>query len=353
MSKLAKLSLRLAVYAAVLAYIACDLFLFDGPLRKRINRSDPTSPESIAAAKQAGIVARVFNYQISRSQLEYALHEMLWLSGRTVEELGPSELKTARYAALDELIDHEILRVKAKANGPELKVDPEELDARLRRLASRFESRDAMETAMKSLGIPDEQTLRDRIAARIQQELYVESKVAPLSEVTEEEAKAWFDENQADLQSPAMVKARHIFLPTLDHPAEEAKARLETALADLTAGKVDFTTLSETISEDPATKSKGGDLGWMEKLRLPVDFATALFALKPQQPALVQTRLGWHIIEVTDQRGARALTFAEVKTDVMNAMKTVRRNDAAAKYRQALRDFEAAKIQVFHDMIDS
>ena len=352
MAPLKKLALRLALYGAVIAYLAADLFLFRGPLRRAIDRADPSSPESIAAARARGVVARVFNHQITRDQLERALRERLWLQGKTPESLGPEQLKTLRYAALDDLIDHELPRVKAKAHAPQLKVTDAEVDERLRRFTARFESRDAMLSAMKSQGLGSEQDLRDRLAARLQQEKYVEMKIEPLIRITDDEAHRWFEENAAQLAIPERVQVRHVFLPTLDHPPEEAKAKLDAALADLNAGKKDFATLAREISEDPASKERGGDLGWMTRTRLPEDFAAPVFSLPLQQPTLVRTRLGWHLVEVTDRKPTEPRSFDEAKPEVLAALEAVKRRQAVAEYRDALRRFEAARILVFHDMLE-
>ena len=352
MTPLGKFSLRLALYGTVIAYLAGDLFVFDGPLRRKIDRADPTSPEAIAKAKAGGVVARVFNHQITRRQLERAIRERLWLEGKTVESITPEILKTLRYAALDELIDHELLRVKAKANAPDLKVTDEEINGHLRRLLGRFESRDAMESAMQSQGIASEQDLRDRLAARIQQEKYVELKIAPLSQVTEQEARQWFAENQKDFTNPERAEARHIFISTLDHPQEEAKAKLEAALAELTAKKKDFATLAREISEDPATKDQGGSLGWMTQNRLPADFAAPVFSLPLEQPSLIRTRLGWHLVEVTARKPTEPRSFDQAKPEVLAALEAVKRRQAATEFRDALRRFETQKIDVFHDMME-
>lgn len=349
MSPLKKFTLRLVVYGAVLGYLACDLFVFHGPLSRKIARADPSSPEAVAAAKARGVVARVFNLQITRSQLDRAVRERLWLEGKSVDSLTPESRKIARYAALDELIDHELLRVKAKAHATELRVADDEIDERLRNFAARFASKDAMVAAMKSQGISGERDLRDRLAARIQQEKYVASKVVPLSQVTDGEARQWFDENQKSLLIPERIEVRHIFIPTLDHPPEEAKAKLDAALADLTTNQNDFATLAREISEDPATKDNGGSLGWMTRDRLPADFAAAVFTLPLNQPTLVRTRIGWHLVEVTARKPAGPPTFDQAKPEVLAALETVRRRQAATDYRAALRQFEAAKIDVYHD----
>ena len=351
MTPLKKFTLRLVIYGAVVGYVAGDLFVFHGPLSRKIERADPGSAAAIAAAKANGVVARVFNLQITRNQLERAVRERLWLEGKSIDSLTPETRKLVRYAALDELIDHEILRIKAKANAPELKVTEAEIDERMQRFVARFESKDAMLAAMKSQGIATEQDLRDLFAARIQQEKYVEMKIVPLATVTDEELRKWYDENQKSLTNPERVEVRHVFIPTLDHPPEEAKAKLDAALADLTAKKKDFTTLAKELSEDPATKEFGGALGWMSRDRLPVDFSAPVFSMPLNEPALVRTRLGWHLVEVTGRKPAEERTFEQAKPEILAALEAVKRSQAITEYRAALRRFETEKIDVYHDMM--
>jgi peptidyl-prolyl cis-trans isomerase D len=351
MTPLGRFSLRLAIYGTVVAWLAGDLFVFHGPLSRRIERADPTSAEAIRIAKSQGVVARVFNRQITRDQLARAVHERLWLEGKTPAGLTPENLKLVRYAALDDLLDHELLRVKAKANAPQLKVGDEEVNERLRRLLGRFESKDAMQAAMKSQGIASESDLRDRVAARIQQEKYVELKTGPLVVVTADEARAWFEHNRDKFALPERVRARHVFLATLNRPDEQAKAMLESALADLTAGTADFAALATRLSEDPASKTRGGDLGWMSRARLPADFAGPVFALQAHTPSLLRTRIGWHLVELTDRKPAAARDFEQAEGEVLAALQAVKRRDAVREFRSALRRFEAEKIDVYHDML--
>jgi parvulin-like peptidyl-prolyl isomerase len=351
MTPLGRFTLRLAIYGAVAAWLVGDLFVFHGPLRRRIDLADPKSPEAVRLAKSQGVVARVFNHRITRDQLERAVHERLWLEGKNPAALTPENLKLVRYAALDDLIDHELLRVKAKVNATELKVDDDEVNERLRRLLGRFESKDEMEAAMKSQGIASEGDLRDRLAARIQQEKYVELKTAPLAVVTEDEARAWFEQNRDKLALPERIRARHVFIATLNRPDAEAKALLETALADLTNGRKDFATLAASLSEDPAGKTRGGDLGWMTRARLPEDFSAPVFSLKPHAPTLLRTRIGWHLVEVTDRKPAEPREYVQAREEVLAALQAVKRREAAREFRSALRKFEAEKIDVYYDML--
>jgi peptidyl-prolyl cis-trans isomerase D len=342
MSSIGKTTLLAGLCCVTIIYLAGDLCLWHGPLRRQLERATPRDRQ---------VVARVCNFPITRSQLERAVRERLWLEGKAIESLTPDKRKSVRAAALDDLIDHQLLRVKAMANASQLTVSDAEIDGCLLRFGGRFESQDAMASAMKSQGIASERALRARLAARIQQEKYVESRIGPIARVSDTQAQQWFDANRRHLTIPERVEARHIFIPTLECPPDEAKAKLEAALADLTANHKDFATLARELSEDPATKDHGGSLGWMTRGRLPADFATPVFQLALNRPTLVRTRLGWHLVEVTGRMPAEPQTFEQAKPEILAALEAVNRRQAVTEFRAALRRSEAPNIEVFHDTL--
>lgn len=351
MNSFTKFSLRFFVYLLVLCYLAGDLYVFNGPLNRRIQSSNPDSPESIAEAKANGVVARVFNHHITRSQLDFAIQERLWLEGKNIDDLSPAEKKLVTYAALGDLIDHELLRVKTKVNTFELKIPIEEIEDRYKRFCSRFETKADLQTAMKSMGIRSEGDLRRRIAARIQQEKYVAMRVDPLVKVSEAEIADFYEANKEALQLPERIRAKHVFIATLNKPSEEAKGILEKALADLNSGKKDFTALAKEFSEDYANKENGGELGWMSKARLPTDFGEAAFSMEKDKPALVRTKLGWHILQVTDRKSAEHRSQKDIEAEIFTALASEKRHQAVNDFRTALRRFEEEKIDIFDDLL--
>jgi len=323
-------------------YLICDGVVRGPVLRWLMPR--------LAATHMPGtkdLVARVFGHAITRSQLERAICERLWLEGQTSGDLTAENRDAVRKAALDDLIDHELLRAKAGADDLRLAVSDAELDERLKRFGRRFDSQAAMLAALRSQGIGGERELRAMTAARLREEKYAESRIGPLAVVTEAEARQWYDANRQSLAIPERVEVRHVFIATLEFPAEKAQAKLAGALADLTAKRKDFATLARELSEDPGTSGSGGELGWMTRERLPADFAGPVFALELNKPALVQTHLGWHLVEVTGRRPAQPRTFEQAKPEIIAALEAVKRQAAVSEFRAALRKFEAAHIEVF------
>ena len=75
--QLKKFLWQFGIYGGVLIYLSLDLFVFKGPLAKRIAAKDPQSAEAIAKAKAGGVVSQVFNHYTTRSQVERAARERL------------------------------------------------------------------------------------------------------------------------------------------------------------------------------------------------------------------------------------------------------------------------------------
>lgn len=347
MKTFTKFSIRFAVYLVVVAYLCADLFLFHGPLSKKLNAYDPNSDEF----KSGDVVARVFGYKISRQQLDRAIQERLFLEGKKLSDYNQAQIKLLEYAALGELIDHELLRVKVKVNTKDLAVTDEEIDARLELFAKKFSTQSELETALKSQGYKNIDELRYRIAARIQQEKYVAMRINPLVVVTEDEITEFYNTHREDLKIPERVRARHIFIATLGTPADEAKQKLQSALSELQSNSKTFDELARTLSSDPATKNQAGDLGWMSRDRLPKDFADPVFLLEKNKPTLIQTKLGFHIVELTDRLPEETPTLESVREEIKAALATSKRHQAVIDFRTALRQFEKKKIDIYQDRL--
>lgn len=351
MSPVGKFTLRLGIYGAVFVYLVCDLHFCQGPLSRKLRTTDPNSPEAIARAREAGIVAVVYGNPLDRRQLDRAVAERLWAEGRKFADLTPQSKRLVRYAALDDLIDHELLRMKVKVNAESFKLTPEEIDARYQRFVARFATKEELAAALTEQGLGGEADLRERLAARMQQERYVESRIGPKTVVSEEEARKWFDEHCDALAHPERIEVRQVFLATLERPADEAQAALEKALAALRDKSKDFAALAKEISEDEASKERGGALGWMTRGRLPADFAEPVFALPLNEPTLVRTKLGWHLVEVTARKAAEPRTFESAKAEVMAALEADKRRAVIAAFRADLRKMEDRAITVYPEVL--
>ncbi|MGJ3262662.1 MAG: peptidylprolyl isomerase [Salinarimonas sp.] len=126
--------------------------------------------------------------------------------------------------------------------------------------------------------------------------------------VTEEAARAVYDEMIADVAPEQEVRARHILVPT----QEEAQAAVDR----IAAGE-DFEAVAAELSQDPGSAAEGGDLGFFTRDRMVAPFAEAAFALEPgevSQP--VQSQFGWHVIKVEERRDRPTPTFEQMREQI-------------------------------------
>jgi peptidyl-prolyl cis-trans isomerase SurA len=106
----------------------------------------------------------------------------------------------------------------------------------------------------------------------------------------------------------------------------------------------DFGNLAQQVSEDPATKPQGGDLGYFDRRRMTQPFDSVVFALRIGEIAgPVRTQYGWHIIKKTDEKPY--LPYDKQKENLKNEYKRTRKyKDDYAKYVERLKQEYNFKI---------
>ena len=134
--------------------------------------------------------------------------------------------------------------------------------------------------------------------------------------VTDEELRAAYNANIQQFQVQNRVHAEHIlFLTTGKTDAEvvEIKKKADDVLAQVKKG-ANFEDLATKYSEDPGSKAKKGDLGWIVQGQTVPEFEKAAFSLdKGQTSDLIKTQYGLHIIKVVDKETAHTKSFDDVK----------------------------------------
>lgn len=126
--------------------------------------------------------------------------------------------------------------------------------------------------------------------------------------VTEEELKAFYDQNQQQFQKGETVNAKHI----LTDSEETCKEILES----ITSGKKTFEDAAKEFSTCPS-KERGGDLGEFGKGQMVKEFEDAAFAAEiGQVVGPVQTQFGYHLIKVEKKNEATVVAFEQIKENL-------------------------------------
>ena len=152
------------------------------------------------------------------------------------------------------------------------------------------------------------------------------------TQISDDELKAQYQQDIQQYQVPNRVHVQHILLTTVsktDAEVEEIRQKAEDILKQAKKG-AKFDDLAKKYSEDPGTKDKGGDLGWILQGQTVPEFEKTAFSLpKGSISDLVKTQYGFHIIKILDKETAHTKPFEEVK-DSMRAPLMLSRADKIA-----------------------
>jgi len=149
---------------------------------------------------------------------------------------------------------------------------------------------------------------------------YLRKEVAAKDTVSEDDVKSYYDTHQDEFKTPEMVKARHILIKVDKSASEEdkkqAQKKAEDILSKIKAGE-DFAKLASEFSDDPGSKSKGGDLGFFARGRMVKPFEDAAFALKVGEVSgIVESPFGYHIIKAEERKDAGVETYDTAKDKI-------------------------------------
>jgi len=140
---------------------------------------------------------------------------------------------------------------------------------------------------------------------------YYEDAVLKKSEVTENEARKYYDSNKPEF---AEVSASHILVKNRE---------LAANLIQRLKGGEKFEDLAMQYSEDETTKTSGGDLGYFGRGVMVEEFENAAFLLAPGEVSSkpVQTLYGYHIIKVKEKRNN---SFDDAKEKIIKMLREKR-----------------------------
>ncbi len=107
----------------------------------------------------------------------------------------------------------------------------------------------------------------------------------------------------------------------------------------------DFAGLAKIESDDPGSKSAGGDLGWVRRGMMVPAFESALFAMKPGEISdPIESPYGWHIIKLDDVHAAKVKSFddAEVQKQLVDEFQ---KKDTAQRFQDAADKLEQVAFE--------
>ena len=158
--------------------------------------------------------------------------------------------------------------------------------------------------------------------------------------------ESYYNSHLADFKVEEQVHARHILLKVDDNrSAEAAQSSLEAARKRVEAGE-DFAKLATDLSDDPGSKTRGGDLGFFGRGRMIKEFEEAAFnAPAGSMVGPIRTSFGFHLIQVLEKRPAGQRPFAEAEPQVRSRIAAERAEaQAEAKAKELAAKIAAEKL---------
>ena len=289
------------------------------------------------------VVATVNGQNITKQQLQDLFNAAIQSSGAKIGDLNAQQQLGGYTQLLQDLIMDKLVAEAASTE----KVSDADVDAELAKIKGQFPDEKAFQDQMAQAGMTPEK-LKENIRTGLQQSRWMKSQVKT-TDVTDEQAKTFYESNIKEFEQPQTVKASHIlFMVDPDASADVVKQKEEAAAkaAERAAAGEDFTKLAKELSEEPGASESGGDLGFFPKDRMVPEFAEVAFAQKVGDISKpVKTQFGWHVIKVTDKKEAGTVPFDQVKEQVVSYLKSTSQREAVQAVLNKLK--ESAKIETF------
>jgi parvulin-like peptidyl-prolyl isomerase len=304
------------------------------------------TPPDVPGALFPAIVARVNSRAIFGRDLEQRIQsELAPLGNPEWKNLKEDYQQDLISQSLGALVAAELIYQKAVSMG--LKATDAEIQAEFAKTAKSFGSDAEMNIALANRGL-DRVGFTKELVRSLTVAKYIQETISKKIVVTPAEVQEYYSTHQADFNHPELIRTSHILfmLPENATPEQERMAlqRAEMVLARVKKGE-DFAKLAKEYSTD-VTASNGGDVGVTPKGALAPEYEEAAFALPVGGiSGVVRTKLGYHIIKVTEKRKAGIAYFDEVKPSLTGFIRNQRTDAELEKVVVGLRD--AAKIEFY------
>jgi peptidyl-prolyl cis-trans isomerase SurA len=221
-----------------------------------------------------------------------------------------------RHEVLERLIDDEL--ILQQATELKLSVTSEQIDASIEEIKKQNSiDDDQLREALRAQGM-SMASYRADLKRQLLRYRVLNIAVGSRVNVSDEEVKAYYERHMKG-SANVQVRASHIFIAIPD-AADAATAADKQAQAKkiLERAKTeDFAKLAREVSDDAATRSEGGDLGYFGRDMLPKPIEELVFAMKPGEVrGPVRADRGFHVIKLVDRKVKDAKPLDDVKDDI-------------------------------------
>ena len=338
-------------YPLNLKILAC-LAVFLAILGLSCKKTDTGKPSATPADTGANIAVTINGIDIPESEIDRIVQSEL---KRIAEKLAQYPPKYAeqyetqiREQAIEQTIRRHLLDEKVKEAN--LVITDEEVMSTIEKIASSQKEPLSLEEFKKKMAEYGQSfdNVKEEIRKGLSRNRFMEAQWAGKINVTEEDARKYYQENPKQFETPEQIRASHILIkpvftdPNVDPNADpneakgKARAKTEDLLKQLKDG-ADFAELAKANSNCPSAP-RGGDLGFFPRGETTPAFEKVAFEMEIGQISdIVETEYGYHIIKVTDHKEASKTSFEQAKDDIIKQLTQKKQSEFADEYIESLK----------------
>jgi parvulin-like peptidyl-prolyl isomerase len=243
-----------------------------------------------------------------------------------------------RREVLDRLIDEHL--ITQQATELKISVSSEDVDRSIEQIKKENGLSEAqLSEELRKVG----QTMnsyRQEIRKQILRYRVLNIAVGSKVTVSDGDVQSYYDRHMKSGNN-VQVKASHIFIgipENADAATVVEKERIAKKLLDRAKGGEEFAKLAKEFSEDPNTRTEGGDLGYFGRDMLPKPIEEMVFAMKVGEVrGPVRADRGFHVIKLVDRRAKDVKPLADVKEELRNQLKGKEMERQTKNYLSELR----------------
>jgi len=176
--------------------------------------------------------------------------------------------------------------------------------------------RHAISHKAKRLGLDMNPAIKQRMQAS-QRHILIEAakswQLAQMEPIQTSEIESYYNSHYDEFTVPAQAHARHILL--------ETEKEAWQILKKLRRNRSLFEKLAAAHSLDSNNKARGGNLNWFPRGMMVKAFDDVAFSLKKHGLSTpVNTKFGWHIIELLGKRPAMQKSIDQVRDEIISIL---------------------------------
>lgn len=285
------------------------------------------------------VLIRVNGEEITRGEVMEAMSSsMQQMAGRVPPE-QMQQLQGQMYGQIkQDMINQKLL--EAAIAESDVVVSEEDIAEQIEEIRASVPEGLPLETALTAQGMSMED-LTEGLKEEMVMGKFLETIVADIADATEEDAKAFYEENPESFEEAAKVSASHILISFEPEDTEEDKAAKKASLSEIRetiiAEEITFEDAAAEHSGCPS-KAEGGSLGTFGKGQMVPEFEVAVFSQEVDEVGdIVETNFGYHIIRVSERTDDRKMPFDEVKEQLIDYLSLQEKQKAVAAYVESLR----------------